>query len=89
MTRQLNIRNDEVYRLAHRLAADMGKPVTEAMLDLLRAHYAQLPNVDELTPVQRATYEKLRALSREAAKHKVPGATSDHSDMYDDFGLPK
>jgi hypothetical protein len=30
----------------------------------------------------------LRALAREGAKHKKPGATSDHSDMYDEFGLP-
>lgn len=89
MIRQLNIRNDEVYRLAHKLATDMGKPVTEAMLTLLRAHYAKLPEVKDLTPSQRATYERLQELSREAAKHKLPGATSDHSDMYDDFGLPR
>lgn len=89
MTRQLNIRNDEVYRLAHRLAADLGKPVAEAMLTLLRAQYSELPKVADLTPSQRATYERLQALSREAAKHGLPGATSDHSDMYDDFGLPK
>jgi len=89
MGKQLNIRNDEVYRLAHKVAADMGKPVTEAMLALLRAYRPRLPEVDELTPSQRATYERLRALSREAAKHKVPGAASDHSDMYDEHGLPK
>jgi antitoxin VapB len=89
MTKQLNIRNDEVYTLAHRVAADMGKPVVEAMLTLLRGYPLKLPNVDELTPTQRATYERLRALSKEAAKHKLPGATSDHRDMYDDLGLPK
>jgi hypothetical protein len=48
-----------------------------------------LPDVDELTVKQRAVYERLRALSGEAARHKVPGATSDHRDMYDDFGLPR
>ncbi len=47
-----------------------------------------LPDVNELTVRKRAVYERLRALSKEAAKHKVPGATSDHRDMYDDFGLP-
>ena len=47
------------------------------------------PTVEELTPSQREEYEKLRALSRESAKQKLPGATSDHSDMYDEFGLPK
>jgi hypothetical protein len=44
---------------------------------------------EELTSDQRATYERLRRLSGEAAKHKLPGATSDHDDLYDDFGLPK
>ena len=42
----------------------------------------------EITPAQRAGYEALRTLSHEAAKHKRPGATSDHSDMYDENGLP-
>ena len=49
----------------------------------------RLPTVEELTAEQRATYEYLRALSRESAKRKLPGATSDHSDMYDEFGLPR
>jgi hypothetical protein len=49
----------------------------------------RLPAVEELTPSRLEEYEKLRALSREAAKHKFPGATSDHSGMYDEFGLPK
>jgi antitoxin VapB len=89
MTKQLNIRNDEVYTLAHRVAADMGKPVGEAILTLLRAYPFKLPKADELSPAQRASYDRLRALSKEAAKHKRSGATSDHRDMYDDFGLPK
>ena len=89
MTKQLNIRNGEVYALAHRVAADMGKPVSEAILTLLRAYPFKLPTVEELSPTQRAAYERMRELSKEAAKHKRPGATSDHRDMYDDFGLPK
>lgn len=52
------------------------------------AHRADLPGEDDLTPERRVGYEALRALAREAAKHKLPGATSDHSDMYDDNGLP-
>jgi len=28
------------------------------------------------------------ALVREFQKYKLPGATSDHSDMYDENGLP-
>ena len=89
MTRQLNIRNDEVYQRAHKIAARMGKPVAEAVLTALRAYDARVPTVDELTPTQRAEYEALRALARETARRKFPGATSDHDDMYDEFGLPK
>ena len=41
-----------------------------------------------MTPARRADFEKFRALAQQAAKHKKPGATSDHSDFYDEFGLP-
>ena len=53
-----------------------------------RAIRADPPGEYDLTPERRSGYEALRALSRKAAKHKLPGATSDHSDMYDDDGLP-
>lgn len=88
MTKQLNIRSDEVYSLAHKIAARLGKPVGEAMLIALRDYGSRLPKVDDMTPTQRAEYEALMALAREAAKHKKPGMTSDHSDMYDEKGLP-
>jgi hypothetical protein len=89
MTKQLNIRNDEVYHRAHRIAARLGKPLAEAMLIVLSEYESGLPVVDELRPSQRATYEMLKRLTREAAKHKLPDATSDHGDMHDEFGLPK
>lgn len=89
MSRQLNIRNDEVYRLAHEVAADMGKPVTEAMLTLLRAYKPAAPAVHSHTQEQRAWLEEVRALALEASRHKPPGMTSDHSDLYDENGLPR
>jgi antitoxin VapB len=89
MTKQLNIRNDEVYARAHRIAERLGQPVSEAILTVLREYEAHLPKVDELTPSQRATYDRLRQLSKETARHKIPGATSAHEELYDDFGLPK
>lgn len=89
MSRQLNIRNDEVYRLAHEVAADMGKPVAEAVLTLLRAYQPRMPNRPELTAEQRVWLDEVRALSVESARHKPPGMTSDHSEMYDEYGLPK
>ena len=88
MTRQLNIRNDEVYRLAHVIAGETGRTITQVVEAALRDYGAKLPCRDDLTPEQRATYEALRELSRETARHKKPGATSEHGDMYDESGLP-
>jgi hypothetical protein len=88
MSRQLNIRDDDAYRLAHTIADQTGCSVTEVVRAALRQYGEKLPKVDEMTPAQRATYLALRELSRETARRKKPGATSDHSDMYDEFGLP-
>ena len=88
MTKQLNIRSDEAYSLAHDIADRLGKPVSEAVLTVLRDYGSRMPKIKGMTPQQRATYEALRALSRETARLKKPGATSDHADMYDEFGLP-
>jgi hypothetical protein len=88
MTKQLNIRSDEAHRLAHIIADRLDKPVVDVILEALREFGSTLPPLDDLTPTQRAEYEALRDLARKAAKHKLPGATSDHSDMYDEFGLP-
>lgn len=88
MTKQLNIRSDEAHRLAHIIADRLDKPVVDVILQALREFGSRLPALDDLTPTQRAEYEALRDVARKAAKHKLPGANSDHSDMYDEFGLP-
>lgn len=89
MTKQLNVRSDEAYELAHRIAHSADRPVAQVVLEALRAYGSSLPAENGMTFAQRASYEALRALSRRTAKHKLPGATSDHSDMYDEYGLPK
>jgi len=88
MTKQLNIRSDEAYRLAHEIAGRDHRSVTEVVLDALQKEAAKLPTLGDLTSQQRANYDRLRAAARRAAATKKPGATSDHSDMYDEFGLP-
>ena len=89
--RQLNIRSDEAADRAGRLARQLGKTTTEIVVEALRVYEAEAAPRDELgfTPEQREDYEALRALSRETAKHKPPGFTSDHSWLYDEKGLPK
>ena len=72
MTKQLNIRSDEVYRLAHKVAADMGKARDRGRaVPLLRAYRPRLPEVENSRRPQRATYERLRALAREACEAQV------------------
>ena len=89
--RQLNIRSDEAYEIAHALARDESRSVTEVVERALRELKARVaPEDDIFSPdaIQKR-YEELRRLSARTAAQKLPGATSDHSDMYDEQGLPK
>jgi hypothetical protein len=89
MPKQLSVRSDEAYRLAHTIAEATDQPIVQVIVSALRDYGEKLPRRDGMTPTQRAERDALRALAREASKHKISGATSDHSDMYDEFGLPK
>lgn len=44
-----------------------------------------------LTPIAQKTdpFEKFLVLAEEGRKHVPPGTSSDHSDFYDEHGLPK
>lgn len=90
MPRQLNIRSDEAHRLATDLARRLNTTTTrvveKALLELERI----MPPGEstELTSEQRADHESFMAFVQEFQKYKRPGATSDHRDMYDEFGLP-
>jgi len=44
-----------------------------------------------LKPIPQKTdpFEKFLALAEEGRKNVPPGTTSDHSDFYDEHGLPK
>jgi antitoxin VapB len=90
MTKQLNIRSDEAHRLATDLAKRLNTTTTKIVETALLEFDRKMPPGDalELTPEQRAEHEAFMAIVREFQKHKLPGATSDHSDMYDENGLP-
>jgi len=87
MGRQLNIRSDEAYDLAHSIARRVGRPVTDVVRDALKAYETKF--VEGMTPEQRERYEALRDLAKRTSRMKRPGATSDHGDLYDEIGLPK
>ena len=91
MTKQLNIRSDEAYRLAHEIADRRKVPVAEVVLQALRREAApKVPDLEELTPSQRADYDALKDASREFQSSFIPGGrllTDD--DLYDENGLPR
>lgn len=90
MARQLNIRSDEAYKIAHRLAKKRGQSVTEIVTDALRSQDATAARVREVPRKQaEETFRRLMELSERSAKAAQPGATSDHSYLYDEHGLPK
>ncbi len=90
MPRQLNVRNDEAYETATALAKRLRTTTTDVVVRALRRLASEeAAAAGPMTDKQQRDYDALRAIVAEAAKHKLPGATSDHTDMYDEFGLPK
>ena len=90
MARQLNIRSNEAYGIAHRLAERRGETVTAVVIDALRKAQGEDAIEREVNSRQAAkTFRILMELSERSAEAARSGATSDHSDFYDDRGLLK
>ncbi|MEL6060141.1 MULTISPECIES: type II toxin-antitoxin system VapB family antitoxin [unclassified Methylobacterium] len=97
MTEILVLESDEAIRLARELAERRGVSVDAAIVDSLRLARDALatdksapgtaPSVP-LTPEQQRRCDDLLELAQELAPFRKPGTGSDHSDMYDDSGLP-
>lgn len=89
--RQLNIRSDEAYERASSLARRLGHTTTEIVVEALRRYASEVEPRNErgLTVEQQEKFDYLQALSEEVSRHKLPGATSNHDDLYDEYGLPK
>ena len=88
MRRQLNIRSDEAYEIAHDLARRLGRSATEVVEAALREYRGRLRPV-ELTAGQGEFIERVLTLGQKARRELTPGTTSDHSDFYDEDGLPR
>ena len=87
MAKQLNIRSDQAYEIAHTLARDLNTTVTDVLETALR-EYRDKCAADNLTPEQETFLKDVMELSKRSAAAARPGATSDHRDFYDDTGLP-
>ena len=80
----LNIKNERVEKLAKEVAGETGETLTGAIQVALEERLARLHR-------NRDTEERRRRI-REIVESFGPvpeGVTSDHSDLYDEWGLPK
>jgi antitoxin VapB len=80
----MNIKNERVERLAKKLAAETGETMTSAIQVALEERLERLHRQRDVAEKKRRLREILDALPP-----PPPGVTSDHSDLYDEWGLPK
>jgi len=85
MGAQLNIKSEDAYRLASRLAELTGESLTMVVTKALKA---------ELEREQRARdiedkVQRMLAVGREIRAHLRFPITSDHSCLYDENGFPR
>jgi antitoxin VapB len=82
----LNIKNDEVHRLAREVAGRTGETMTHAIQTALEERLARLS-------AGASTDREVRAARVQAILDSLPpvppGASSNHDDLYDEFGLPR
>jgi antitoxin VapB len=79
----LNIKSDAVHDLARKLAAETGTSMTAAIETALREKLARLSRQRDAQARVARIRKKLDRLGPPPA-----GLTSDHSDLYDEDGLP-
>ena len=80
----LNIKNEEVHRLAREVAARTGETMTHAIQMALEERLARLTKQQVDDRKDRAA--RVRAIL-DSIPH-YPGVTSNHDDLYDENGLP-
>jgi antitoxin VapB len=80
----MNIKSDEAHRIAREIANHTGESLTSAVLVALKERLERLR--------KQASFEERKAQVDEIIRRSgpvAPGVTSDHSDLYDEMGLPK
>ena len=80
----MNIKSEEAHRIAKEIATYTGESITSAVIIALKERLERLK--------REASFEERKALIEDIIRRSgptAPGVTSDHSDLYDDVGLPK
>ena len=83
----LNIKDEALIAEAKALAALLGTSTTDAIRRAVHERLARerLGEAEE----KRQRFERIMAIAKEASKLFPPGTSSDHSDLYDEDGLPR
>ena len=80
----MNIKSEKAQRLARQLADETGLSMTAAVERALEAEIERLHRIRDVAERKRQVREIVDSFG------PVPkGLTSDHSDLYDEWGLPK
>jgi antitoxin VapB len=80
----MNIKNERVEELARRLAMQTNQSITGAIEQALNSELRRLEIQDDYATRKARIKEIIRR-----SGPTPPGVTSDHSDLYDEIGLPK
>jgi len=80
----LNIKDKDVHDLAREVAAQTGTNMTAAIREALKEKLARLERARD----PEAVVARVKRLVEESGP-PPPGLSSDHSDLYDELGLPK
>ncbi|TAN01648.1 MAG: transcription factor [Rhizobiaceae bacterium] len=84
MVMGMNIKSEKAQRLARQLAAETGKSMTAIIEQALESELSRLHRERNIQERKRRIREIVDSFG------PVPeGVTSDHSDLYDEWGLPK
>jgi hypothetical protein len=89
--KQLNVRSDEAYAIAHELADKRGKSTTEIVVTALRnLKGARTIPSTKVTPEEAdENFRRIMEGVREANRLHPSGLSSNHDYLYDENGLPK
>ena len=84
MGSQLNIKSEDAYRLASRLAELTGETLTSAVTNALRSELRRREAARDVD----AGVERMLAMGREIRSHMTEPVSSGHGDLYDEDGFP-
>jgi antitoxin VapB len=85
MGAQLNIKSDDAYRLASRLAELTGETLTSVVTKALQAELER----QERQRDRQARVDHVMEIARELRAHMREPVSSDTNWLYDEDGLPK